>query len=114
MQKTPFAVHYGPILPILGQNSVFFKILFLQVFLILNKYHCARCKKKLMRSFQASLVLKRRTHSRLNAYIDKHEFIGPFWLKARVQQSATSFLSWKFSQLTFFWHVISANLLFRV
>ena len=62
MQKTLLLAYFGPILPIFAQNRIFLEILFLPVFLILTKYHCAKFKKnnnkknKLMSGFLATLV----------------------------------------------------------
>ena len=43
--KTPFLAHLCPLCPFLGKNRIFLKIMFLPIFLILTKYHCATFQK---------------------------------------------------------------------
>ena len=77
MQKTPFWVHSAH--PWAKQNFPQYSVL-VSFFFDSDSASLSQILKKLKFRFQATLVLDGRMH----AQTDKHEFIGPFWLKPGV------------------------------
>ena len=66
MHKTLYLVHFGSIFPVFEQNWILIKILFVSVFLILTKYHCAKFQKNVMSGFQATLAPDGRTDTQIS------------------------------------------------
>ena len=78
-KKTPFWSHFGNF----GAKQNFTENSILTgVFFIVTKNYFVNFQKKLMCRFLTALV----SDGQRGAQTDKHEFIGPFWLKLQVQK----------------------------